>query len=93
MTIMMEFTRDEIQQQQQLPYALICTTRESAVWHTMHRRRRWQQEFTSKERAAAQRVFSKSRAWYLTSGVPQKVRLSKETYLLWLKLGDFCASL
>lgn len=91
MTLMIELTHDEIQQH--LPYEMICTARESAVWNTMHRRRRWQQEFTPKERSAAQRVFSKSHAWYLTSGVPQKVRLSKETYRLWLKLGDFCASL
>jgi len=85
------FTHDEIWKE--IPYALICTTRESSIWETARRRRRWMLEFTASEREACIRLFSQAHSWYLTKGVPDKVMMTMKTYGLWQKLGKFCASL
>ncbi len=85
------FDHDEIQKE--IPYSLICMTRESSVWDTGKRRRRWVQEFTKEERDAACRIFTLAHRWTLTTGVPEKVRMSLKTYELWDKIAVFCASL
>lgn len=77
-----------------IPYALICTCRESgSIWNTLRRRRRWNAEFTEKEREAATRIFRQAHMWYLIKGVPDEVRMTVSTYNLWLKIADFCMSL
>lgn len=85
------FSYDEIHKK--IPYDLICETRESRVWNTMHRKHRWSEEFTERERETARRLFRQAHTWYLVKGVPNKVRMNTETYRLWLKIGEFCASL
>ena len=77
----------------ELPYALIYSTRESAVWNSGTRKRRWAQEFTPAERAAAARIFRLAHSWFLVNGVPDEVKMTVETLCLWGKLGAFCASL
>lgn len=86
-----EFSEDEIKHS--IPYALICETRESSVWNTMKRKRAWAQQFTDAERDAASRIFSQAHAWTLTTGVPDKVKMSTRTYELWRKIAAFCASI
>lgn len=85
------FTHAEIQQH--LPYAVICETREGSRWDTMRRRRMWNAEFSDSEKKAATAIFRQARNWYLVKGAPDSVRMSGKTLGLWLKLGNFCASL
>ena len=89
--LMIVLERDEIQEQ--LPYSLICMTREGSVWNTMHRKRRWKFEFTDSEKEAATKIFRQARSWTLVTGVPDEVTMSTKTYQLWQKLGSFCASI
>lgn len=91
MKTLLVFTKKEIQTF--LPYALLCETREGSKWNTMHRKRRWEKEFTSAERKAASTIFEKAHAWYLTTGLPEAVKMTPETYSLWQKLENFCASI
>ena len=91
MDVMMRFNADEIRKQ--FAYELICMTRESSVWGTMRRRRRWSQEFTEAERKAATEIFRDCHKWTLTTGVPNEKVMSVKRYLLWMKLENFCASL
>lgn len=90
-TLMIVMSHDEVENL--VPYALICMTRYGAAWDTMHRRRRWKEEFTEQEREAASEVFRKSRVWTLSKGVPNEVTMSIKTFNLWQKLGEFCASI
>lgn len=85
------FERDEIEKN--LAYRLICETRETSIWDTMKRKRRWVQEFSANERAAASRIFAQAHSWYLVKGLPDSVRMSVGTLELWHKLEAFCASL
>lgn len=89
--IMIAFTADDIRQK--LPYMIIAETRFGARWNTMHRRRRWSQEFTESERNAARAIFSKAYSYALTKGVPDSVTMTMNTYSLWQRLGNFCASI
>ena len=77
-----------------LPYSLICQTRFGASWETSRRRRRWESEFTEREREMAEiTVFPCCRKWYL-KGIPAEgVSSSLDMLPLWLKLAGFCASL
>lgn len=75
-----------------IPYAMVCMTRYGVHWNTGKRKRRWAEEFTAEERHASTRLFLRSYDWTLGGGVPEKVRMSPATLALWLKLGDFCAS-
>ena len=76
-----------------IPYAMVCMTRFGAYWNTMRRKRRWKAEFTEQERTAATRLFNQSHRWLLTTGVPDTVRMTVQTFALWMKLGEFCASI
>lgn len=89
--LMLELTADDIHAT--IPYALVCMTRESSVWDTGRRRRKWKEEFTEYEREACTRLFRMAHRWTLTTGVPEKVTMSVGTFDLWQKLGGFCGSL
>lgn len=91
MKTMISLSRDEIQKM--LPYAIICQTRYGARWCSAARKRRWMAEFTEKERTAASTIFSKAESMYLKKGVPDDITMSTATFQLWLKIGNFCASL
>lgn len=84
-------TREQIQLN--IPYALICETQQSVRWHSARRRALYRQTFTEEERTAAVRLFHLAREWHLVKGVPDSVRMSSFVARLWLKLGDYCASL
>lgn len=88
---MLHMDCDEIHKN--IPYALICTTRESAVWETGKRRRAWAAHFSESERNACTALFKQAHQWYLVKGVPDTVTMSGRTFALWQKLGAFCASL
>ena len=75
-----------------IPYALICEAKEGSRWNTGKRRRKWAEWFTPSEREACTRLFARAHDWTLCRGVPRVVRMSAATYLLWKKVGDFCAS-
>lgn len=89
--IMLVMTREEVHDN--IPYAMICMARYGRSWDTMHRKRRWKVEFTEAERVAAKRLFSQSHNWMLGRGVPDTVTMVTGTYVLWQKLGAFCASI
>lgn len=89
--VMIVLDHNEIQRD--LPYQMICEGRFGSAWNTMHRKRRWMEEFTESERDAASKIFSKSKSWTLTTGVPESIMMSPKTYALWIKLGNFCASI
>lgn len=85
-------TRSEVNER--IPYALICQTRYGSRWNTMKRKRIWAEMFTEAERNAANsRLFMQAHRWHLSKGVPEEVRMCTSTYLLWQKLGEFCAML
>jgi hypothetical protein len=91
MRVLLEFTRDEINAE--IPYALICETRYGSRWNTGSVRRRWLSSFTEEERKTASKLFAQSHMWYLKTGVPDTVCMSKKTWDLWHKLGEFCGSI
>lgn len=76
-----------------IPYDLICMVRYGCTWNTGRRRRAWQLDFTEEERRAAGRLFKQARNWTVGRGVPYTVQMSRKTFHLWQKLGDFCASI
>ena len=82
---------DEIHQM--IPYALICMTRYGAHWGTGRCKRRWVEEFTESERSASAKLFRQAYDWTLGRGVPNRVKMAFSTYSLWLRLGEFCASI
>lgn len=89
--IMVVFGRDEIQRK--LAYPLICETMGSARWETGKRRRLWVAQFTKEERRKCYGIKAQADRWHLKKGVPDKVRMSLDTYFLWQKLEAFCAAL
>ncbi len=44
-------------------------------------------------REAAGRLFRMAHNWTVGRGVPDTVQMSRKTFHLWQKLGDFCASI
>lgn len=88
---MMKLTVEEVRAN--IAYRLICFTRYGSAWDTGRRRRAWLADFTEEERRAASRLFKQARNWTVGRGVPDTVQMSRETFHLWQKLGDFCASI
>ena len=76
-----------------LPYSIICETRYGSRWNTLKRKRLWMSEFTEQERQRAGNIFRLAYAMELVKGVPDKLTMSKDTLVLWRKLGDFCAEI
>lgn len=91
MTLMVKLTAEEIHRE--IPYSTVCMGRYGSSWNTMHRKRRWAEEFTESDRAAARRLFAQAHDWTVGRGVPDTVLMSWKTFHLWQKLGDFCASI
>ena len=92
MKIDLVFSASEINDR--IPYALICQTRYGARWNTAKRKRLWVEMFTEAERNAANtRLFRQAYGWHLGKGVPEEVRMCTSTYMLYKKLGEFCAML
>ena len=89
--LMIVLTGDEVREQ--IAYAMICETRESSIWNTMRRKRKWKMYFTDAERKAATNLFKLAHTWTLTKGVPNQVMMASSTYDLWQKLEGFCGSL
>lgn len=83
-------SRDEVIAQ--IPYALICETRESARWTGRKLAECFACEFTPEERAEAATLFSLAHKWHLKTGVPEEVRMTAKTMALWLRLAQFCAT-
>ena len=91
MKIDIVLNREEIQQK--IPYAVVCETMEGSRWETGTRKRKFAQEFTESEREHIYQLRKQAHSWYLVKGVPDEVRMSTQTLLLWHRLADFCASL
>lgn len=83
--------RDEIKKT--IAYDFICTTRDSSVWNTTRRKRRWKMEFTEEERSEAEKIFKQAHSWTLVKGVPDEVRMNYKTFELWNRIANFCYSL
>lgn len=91
MKLMMVFDHEDIIKE--IPYALICETHETSCWNTFRRKRFWNTVFNEKEQKACERLFRQAKSWHLSKGVPDSLTLTKETLVLWKKLGEFCAAL
>lgn len=91
MKTMVTLTHEEAQSY--LAYALICETMEGAFWNSGRRRRLYSQMFTRSEQQRISHIKSTAHKWYLVSGVPDKVRMSYDNYLLWQRLAAFCAEI
>lgn len=76
-----------------IPYSLICMTRYGSSWDTGRRRRAWAADFSESEKKSARKLFRRSYDWTVGSGVPDIVRMTVSTFMLWQKLGEFCASI
>ena len=90
MKTMVALTHEEAQSY--LAYALICETMEGSRWNSGCRRRLYSQTFTSREQQRISHIKSIAHKWYLVTGVPEKVRMSYDNYLLWQRLAEFCAT-
>lgn len=86
-----ELTHDDVQNE--LAYALICETMEGAYWNSGRRRRMFSKTFTRSEQQRISNIKAKAHKWYLVTGVPEKVRMSYDNYLLWQRLANFCAAI
>lgn len=89
--IMLVMTREEVNES--IAYSLICFVRYGRAWDTGRRRRAWLADFSESEREAAGRLFRMAHNWTVGRGVPDTVQMSRKTFHLWQKLGDFCASI
>ena len=87
METQMLLNREEISE---LPYGLLCETRESSIWKTKKRKIWWNAQFTPAEQKEAEKIFKLCHSWYLTTGTPEKYAASPATLFLWRRLGDFC---
>ena len=67
--------------------------RYGCTWSSGRRRRAWLADFSESEREAAGRLFRMAHNWTVGRGVPDTVQMSRKTFNLWQKLGDFCASI
>lgn len=88
---MLDFSADEISRN--INYPLICEARFGRAWGTASRRRRWLTEFSARERDKADDLFVLAHRWFLVTGVPETVRMTADTLMLWQKLESFCGSL
>lgn len=85
---MMKLTVEEVRAN--IPYDLICMVRYGCSGRC---RRAWLADFSKSEREAAGRLFRMAHNWTVGRGVPNTVQMSRKTFHLWQKLGDFCASI
>jgi hypothetical protein len=87
--IMLVMTHEEVNAN--IAYSLICFARYGSAWDAGRRRRAWLADFSESEREAAGRLFRMARNWTVGRGIPDTVQMSRKTFHLWQKLGDFCA--
>ena len=83
--------QDEIREH--IPYAIVAETMSGARWNTGKRRRLMKQQFTEAEIEATYRLHRQAYSWYLVKGVPDEVKMTLNTYHLWIKLANFCYEL
>ncbi len=88
--IMLVMTHEEVDTN--IAYSLICFSRYGSAWDTGRRRRAWQLDFTEDEKKAAGRLFRQSFEWTCGRGLSGTIRMTMNTFNLWRKLGEFCAS-
>ncbi len=92
MRLFIEFSHDEIQNE--IPYQIIAETTSRSIWDTGRRKRMFSQLFSKRERDACSKIRQQAHMWALVKGVPNEgVKMTMDTYKLWHKLAEFCASL
>ena len=91
MKLSVVLTRDEIPEI--IPYQMICVTRYGSTWNTMHRKRRWVEEFSSYERERLNAMCRQTHNWMCVTGLPETLNMTFGTLDLWNRLAEFCASL
>ena len=91
MKVFMELNRDEIHSL--LPYMIIAETTKRAVWSTGRRKRMFSKIFTEGERKRCYEIAATAGRWAFVSGIPDSVRMTSETLVLWRKFADFCYQL
>ena len=89
--IFLTLTRDEINTE--IPYAIICETMGGSKWNTGKCKKLKREWFSEKEIAQFSRLHQMAYTWYLKKGVPDEIKITTKTLLLFQKLGDFCYSL
>jgi hypothetical protein len=83
--------REEIQTQ--IPYAVVCEVMSGSKWNTGKRKRLMKERFTEAEREKIYKLHKQAYSWHLKKGVPDELKLSVNTMLLWQKLANFCYEL
>ncbi len=92
MIVMLQFGRDEIKRE--LPYAIIAETASRSVWSAGRRKRLWANTFNGNERKKCNRIIAQAKDWSFRKGVPMNgVTMSVDTYRMWIRLAEFCASI
>ena len=91
MKLYISFNAEEIRKE--IPYAIVAETMSRAIWNTCKRKRLMKQQFTESEIEATYRLHRMARDWYLYKGVPDEIKMTLNTYHLWHKLANFCATL
>lgn len=92
MDIWLHFSQDEVIRN--IPYKIVCETKEGSRWETNRRRRAFSWSFSENEKKKVNDLCHKAHAWMLGKGVPADgVKMTVSTYELWMKLANFCASI
>lgn len=74
-----------------LAYDFICTCIACEDWKCRKIRTKFEECFTEEERNIINNViYKKAYKWYLRSGLPEEVEISREEYELWQRLKQFC---
>lgn len=84
-------SREEIQQK--IPYQLVCETMGSAKFATKRVKQRYLESFSWEEINKIVLFRRQAHKWHLVSGVPDELRITPSDLALWVKLGEFCASI
>jgi len=89
--VMIHLTRDEVNEK--IPYMLVCETTSCSAWNTRRVRTAFHEMFTEKEREDLKKLRMLAHSWALVKGIPNEgVDMSAETMSLWMRFGEFCAS-
>lgn len=79
--------------QRHIRYRTVNAVKRSRKWSSRKRKQRWQAEFTENERARTCRIFYEAEFWASKEAEPRSLRMTQETFDLWVKLVAFCESL
>jgi hypothetical protein len=84
-----EYTHDEAVRE--IPYMLVTETFESGRNKTFTGKRIFKEMFTDEEdRKRVNELVKQAKKWALITGIPDKVKMTRETQIMWRRLADYC---